>query len=293
MQFDQAIRHVERELLMLREELVIGKTQRWDILLSSLVRSWNHPIENIILIEMQRPLATRVETAAAWHHVVRCVIGVASPVFIIDAPTGCRRRFAFGEHWLSHNAGQSPMEQVFDVLQTVGASRPRSRYVPGSIRQTIRWAERFAARQGIKVLYDRAPNGEGYSLGGTIIADCRGHDLDRARQLLSLLAEEMVRRPCQHPAAGARIPPDAGHAPGAVEGVAITDSAALDGVAAEYVAYVAVSVALPGPARPPPPPPELTDTGVLTLTRFLARVQQASANILEGLQAELAEELPV
>ena len=273
MQFDRAIRYVERELLVLREELVAGTTTRWGILLSALVRHWNHRIENIILIEMQRPLATRVETAVFWNRVARRVNGFASPVFIIQTPPQSQARLAFGEHWLTEAANPHPMAELYDVLQTVGGALPWSRYTRGSTAQTIDWTERFAARQGIKVLYDRTDSGFGFSLGGTVVVDRRGHDAERGVRLLSVLAQELVRR--AHQDSPSRY------------------GRALEAHLAAAVAFVVVSASGLDPLVRPPDPPEVGDCGITHLVDWFVRIQSVAALILEGLQVHLCEDLPV
>lgn len=273
MHFEQAIRHVEREFLILREELVAGKTDRWSVLSSAMTRHWNHCIENIALIEMQRPKATRVETEADWNRVARRVRSFSSPVFIVDVSAPDSERIAFGDHWLSDAAKDRPMLAVYDGLQTVGRSPHTNKHPLGSIVQTIEWAERLAQRRNIELIYDRLDTPGGYSLGGTIVADSRLEGPEQAVLLLSLLAREVL--------AGVHRASPPGDVPG------------LDAVEAELVTHTTATTAGLTSAPPQPQVPRLHDCGIVELIEMFRRVQRASSIILEGLREGFCEDLPV
>lgn len=273
MHFEQAIRYVEREFLILREELVAGKTDRWSILCSAMTRHWNHCIENIALIEMQRPKATRVETEADWNRVARRVRSFSSPVFIIDVPPPEPERIAFGDHWLRDGARNRPMVAVYDGLQTVGGLPHSNKYFLGGVNSTVDWAERLAERWDIELLYDRLDIPGGLSLGGTIVADSRLEGPERAVQLLSLLAREVLAD--LHRSSTPGDVPDLG---------------ALE---VDLVTHTTATTAGLTSAPPQPRVPRLDDCGIVELVEMFRRVQRASSAILEGLHQGFCEDLPV
>lgn len=273
MNFEQAIRYVERELLILREELVAGKSDRWAILCSAMARHWNHCVENIALIEMQRPKATRVETEVDWNRLSRRVQSFSSPVFIIDVPTPDAERIAFGDHWLSDAAKDRPMLAVYDGFQTVGGLPHAHKHPLGSIVQTIEWAERLAERWDIELLYDRLDIPGGLSLGGTIVADSRVEGPERAVQLLSLLAREVLTDLHR-----SSTPSD------------VPDLVALE---VDLVTHTTATTAGLTSAPPQPQVPRLDDCGIVELVETFRRVQRASSAILEGLHQGFCEDLPV
>lgn len=282
MNFEQAIRYVERELIVLREELAVGQSERWPILCSAMCRHWTHCFENIILIEMQRPGSTRVETAAEWNRVARRVHGFASPIFIVDVSVPGSRRFAFGDHWLFDAAKRRPTVAVYDQLQTVGSLPQQDKTPLGSVVQVQRWTDRFAARCGLDVMQDRSSNAWTRPCGA-VIADGGRHDAERVVAMLTHLAAYLYRNPYRSPAPG----------PVPTTGVSATQFAIIERDVVDSVLYVVSTAVGLVEAVPSPVPLSLGDFGVLSLTAFLSVVQQTSAVILKGLQAERAEELPV
>ena len=216
---------------------------------------------------------TRVETEVDWNRLSRRVQSFSSPVFIIDVPTPDAERIAFGDHWLSDTAKDRPMVAVYDGFQTVGGLPHAHKHPLGSIVQTIEWAERLAERRSIELIYDRLDTPGGYSLGGTIVADSRLQGSERAVQLLSLLAREVL-------ADVHRSSP-----PGDVPG--------LDAVEAELVTHTTARTAGLVALPPSPQPPRLNDCGIVELIETFRRVQRASSIILEGLQEGFCEDLPV
>lgn len=275
--FGAAIKLVEQELLLLREDIVAGQAERWERVLSAMARHHSYCIENVLLIEMQRPSSTEVRSEARWNQHARRVREPTPPILIIDRPADDPRRLAFGEHWLHRFYIPPPMVEVFDVGQTSGQfpDRPERSYGRplGSAGQLLDWTERFAARLDIEVIYDRLDGSNGYSLGGVVVAERRLDRTERFRQLVSLLAQELARA---HPhSASGPLP-------------------ATNTVLVACIASVVIAAATRNPLlEPPPPPPAGDELGILALTGLFARVQSTASIILDGLQAELAEDLPV
>jgi hypothetical protein len=277
MKFGTAIRLVERELLLLREDIVAGRTERWQRVLNAMAHHHAYRFENVLLIEVQQPGSTVVRSRSAWNLVARKVQERTPPIYVIDGAADKTRRLAFGEHWLDRHYVPPPMVEVFDVRDTLGQLPDRPEAHPssprGSVRELLDWTERVAARRGIDIIYDELNGSGGHSLGGVVVAERRLDCSERFLNVLSLLAEELVRA-CRSFASGV------GNVPESFTAGCIT-----------YIVTSAVGFE-PVPV-PPPPPSSRDDLGVVALTALLARVHTVSSIILDGLQAELAEDLPV
>lgn len=276
-QFGNAIKLVERELLLLREDIVAGRSERWERVLDAIARHHSYCIENVLLIEVQQPGSTVVRTEAHWNQVARRLRVPTPPIYVIDKAADKARRLAFGEHWLDRNYIPPPMVEVFDVRETLGQLPDRPESHPGaprgSIRELLDWTERLASRHGIDIIYDRLDGSDGYSLGGVVVAERRLDSAERFTRVLSLLAEELVRVHRDSPSGVGQV----------------TES-----VVVSCIAYIVTSATGLGPPLiPTPPPPKRDDLGIVALTELFARVQTTTSIILDGLQAELAEDLPV
>lgn len=277
MKFGTAIKLVERELFLLREDIVSGRAERWERVLNAMAHHHAYRFENVLLIEVQQPGSTVVRTEAHWNHVARKVQERTPPIYVIDGEADKTRRLAFGEHWLDRHYLPPPMVEVFDIRDTLGQWPDRSESHPGSPRGSVRelldWTERAAARHGIDVIYDELNGSGGYSLGGVVVAERRLDCSERFLTVLSLLAEELVRA-CRSSASGV----------GNVQ----------ESLAAGCITHIVTSAVGFDPIPvPPPTPPGPDELGVVALTALLARVQTVASIILNGLQAELAEDLPV
>ena len=273
MRFERAIRYVEQELRILREELVAGTSTRWLIVIDAMSRHFARRIENIMLIEMQRPRSTRTKTAAEWAQLNRGLPDYASPIHIIQAGNDYPGRLAFGDHWLSDGRFEFPMEQVFDVYQTVGGTPELHKNLLDRILATSDRAIRFAEKENIKVIFDRLDGVCGHSLGGLVVIDTRMSDTDRCRCLLELLGRELLE--IQHRTA-----------------LGSNNAQYLRAIEADCVAWI-VHRRTGLEDGEPPTPIDVADCSLATLVDTLHRVQQVASIILKGLHREFCEDIPV
>jgi RNA polymerase sigma factor (sigma-70 family) len=204
---DKAQEIAEEALKRLAEELQAGRSEALKAYLAAMGRFHRYSWNNAILIQSQRPTATRVAGYHAWHQLGRFVkrgekgIAILAPIRI-KAP----------EPTASLDPGQVERTSrlvgfrtayVFDVEQTEGRPLPQFATTTGDPSEYADRLKAFVARRGIALKYDPsiAP-AQGQSSGGLI----QLRPGMAPAEEFSVLAHELAHEMLHHGQRDARLP---------------------------------------------------------------------------------------
>jgi antirestriction protein ArdC len=204
---DKAQVIAEEALKRLAEELQAGRSDALRAYLAAMGRFHRYSWNNAILIQSQRPTATRVAGYHTWHQLGRLVkrgekgIAILAPIRV-KAPEPTEPRDPGQPERASRLVGFRTA-YVFDVEQTEGRPLPAFATTTGDPREYADRLKAFVASRGIALEYDPsiAP-AQGQSSGGLIQLR---PGMPPAEEF-SVLAHELAHEMLHHSQPDARLP---------------------------------------------------------------------------------------
>jgi len=186
--FDQLVRDVEA-----------GKSDILKAYLKAMGRFHRYSVGNAILIQLQRPDATRVAGFRAWQrlgrHVKKGEHGIA-----IMAPVVYRRKTQTDDSDEGENADDELVTTfktayVFDISQTDGRPLPEFAKAQGDPGACVERLETFITEKGIKLERRESLRiAEGVSTGGTILLKASLAPADEFSVLVHETAHEILHQ---------------------------------------------------------------------------------------------------
>jgi antirestriction protein ArdC len=167
----------ESALDILATQLESGQSAALRNYLAAMAQFHRYSINNVLLIQLQRPDATRVAGFATWRQVGRFVRRGEKGIAIL-VPLTCRRReiedvgdAEMSDHDTVRTLVGFKTGYVFDVSQTDGEPLAALAEVTGDPGELSAQLTAFAQRCGIEVVYDNRELGsaDGASFGGRIL----------------------------------------------------------------------------------------------------------------------------
>jgi len=269
----RAHQQVERSLDALAESLAAGDSAALRAFLAAMSRFHRYSLSNVLLIQRQRPSATRVAGFRTWKSLGRSVKKGEQGIAIL-APMVVKARRASEAEGDAEDDNQAPRVRgfrvvyVFDIAQTEGALLPGR--VSGEPREMLTRLEAAIRARGI-VLAEDVPLGaaKGVSVGGGIAVSAELPPAERFAVLCHELAHELLHQID----AEDRPPKVVRETEAEAVAFAVCDWAGLDTgtVAADYI--------------------RLHQGDRATLAASLDRIRGAAATIIQALEPEGEREL--
>jgi len=259
--FDQLVRDVEE-----------GESDKLKAYLKAMGRFYRYSVGNAILIQLQKPDATRVAGFQAWQGLGRYVKKGEHGIAIM-APVVYRRKAGAydtdgGENGDDELVTTFKTAYVFDISQTDGKPLPEFARTQGKPGACLERLETFIAEKGIKLeRRESLRMAEGVSTGGTILLKASLAPAEEFSVLVHELSHELM-----HYDEGAR-PQDKTVREAEAEAVA-------------YVVYQGIGLDVNTASSDYI---QLYDGDKKTLMQSLERIQRTAAEILEAVAAEHKE----
>jgi len=176
-----------------------GKSDTLKAYLKAMGRFHRYSVGNAILIQLQKPNATRVAGFRAWQrlgrHVKKGEHGIA-----IMAPVVWRRKNRSAQDDDDKDSDEETVSTfktayVFDISQTDGKPLPEFARAQGDPGACLERLEGFIAEKGIKLeCHDSLRMAEGVSIGGTILLKVSLAPAEEFSVLVHELAHEMLHQ---------------------------------------------------------------------------------------------------
>src|SRR5712691_10088753 len=171
---DEKARQLAEEALnRLAADLEAGRSDALKAYLAAAGRFHKYSWGNVLLINAQRPTATRVAEFHAWHQMERSVrkgekgIMIFAPILVKDRSQAPDAITAKPNEVFRLSGFRTAY--VFDVEQTEGRPLPEFATTTGDPKDYLEKLRATVAKQGISVEYDRAiAPAQGVSTGGRI-----------------------------------------------------------------------------------------------------------------------------
>lgn len=166
----------ESALEILATQLEAGQSAALTTYLETMARFHRYSINNVLLIQSQRPGATRVAGFATWRQLGRFVrrgekgIAILVPIGY-RRPADADREFEASDRDAVRTIVGFKAGYVFDISQTDGEPLPALTEVSGDPADFAAHLKRFANSRGIEVAYGNGELGSAYgaSFGGRIL----------------------------------------------------------------------------------------------------------------------------
>jgi len=264
------VRKIAREAFdRLVKDVEAGKSDTLKVYLKAMGRFHRYSVGNAILIQLQRPNATRVAGFRAWQglgrHVKKGEHGIA-----IMAPVVYRRKARPDDGEEDENADDETVTTfktayVFDISQTDGKALPEFARAQGDPGACLERLEEFIAEKGIKLeRHESLRMAEGVSTGGTILLKASLAPAEEFSVLVHELSHETLHQ-------------DPGNRP---------ENRTVREAEAEAVAYVVCQGIGLDVNTASSDYIQLYDGDKKTLMQSLERIQRTAAEILEAVAAE-------
>ena len=196
---EQTLSQVDQSLQKLDEQLKSGRSEALTQFLSTMAKFHKYSFSNQLLIQLQRPDATRVAGFNAWKKFGRFVKKGEKGIRILAPMIGKTKKNA-EEPESSKPDDQNKkvygfrVASVFDVSQTDGKSLPDISSIDGAPGEFLPKLRSLIQDKGIELTYENLAGPEGISKGGAIVIDSTLDPANEFSALVHELAHESMHR---------------------------------------------------------------------------------------------------